>query len=760
MRSDRGRQSPCRFSWPPRHSACALLALALALLVRHVNKGFNGLNDSGHRNPKSIPIRPSGEAFPLEPPNYLVTSLAYFAPSAHHNHTMLILYLRSCPLRWFIARVDLHAGSSPTPQLSLGIFHCVLYLFGLWIDLVDSEYSRPSSRIIAGAHGRPHFNNFTEGYPGRQPVPLTPMRWVIRCILRLEGSQAWVATPENLNQPNSTIIGPGALELIPYFWCQQKWSGQCPAEKKRRPKLSAENEERKKESRRAASARYRLRHREAVLQAGRERAARRRAHLRTLKPGHQDLEAARSRAREASARYRAQNRDALAVKQRLVRKRAYIHKHGIHAHIQRRFDAPIHREPEPESSGKEEDDNDAWGFGRPDPNYIAPRILPSTPSTPTSLVLTPKPYALNPWPFRWSFLYYLNLRHIRPYYLCQRRGSHFYLFFSAFIFYFGRLFASLFPLLDLIMHHCVPPYHPSPGHESVSTHDSQSGCVFYAVWAGRCRGVYSNSWIANDQTNGYTDSVQRGFKKWRELEHWWREKCVEEHKGHCPPFETVTFTLNPPYSTLPSSQPCTRIPTAIVDAPPSAAIVDALPSAAAPAAATLRIAPSALMPAPSPFGASSSRSPSSSSSSSSLFQDDPKEEPITPTLKLNAPPRVTLETRVQLTPTGRARGEALAAAAPRDPALAYAAASSAAAAPAPTVAVMPQAVRQGPLTHSILVTPQPAAAAANAAAPVAVAPRRPRRPHCYIKAFFDAKYKVEVQALRLSTDSRLSTEVT
>ncbi|KAF8137812.1 hypothetical protein K438DRAFT_1996669 [Mycena galopus ATCC 62051] len=591
------------------------------------------------------------------------------------------------------------------------------------------------------------------------------MRWVIRCILRLEGSQercripvkfstseeafgmprldrakfrpncnvewgnmtatAWVATPENLNQPNSTIIGPGALELIPYFWCQQKWSGQCTSTcplpssmsrtvkaftTSRRPKLSAENEERKKESRRAASARYRLRNREAVLQAGRERASRRCAHLRTLKPGHQDLEAAHSRAREASARYRAQNRDALTVKQRLVHKRAYIHKHGIHAHIQRRFDAPIHQEPEPESSGEEEDDNDTWGFGRPDPNYIAPRILPSTPSTLTSSVLTPKPYALNPWPFRWSFLYYLNLRHIRPYYLCQRRGSHFYLFFSAFIFYFGRPFASSFPLLDLIMHHCVPPYHPSPGHESVSTHDSQSG------------------WIANDQTNGYTDSVQRGFKKWRELEHWWREKCVEEHKGHCPPFETVTFTLNPPYSTHPSSQPCTRIPTAIVDAPPSAAIVDALPSTAAPAAATLRIAPSALMPAPSLFRASSSRSPSSSSSSSSLFQDDPKEEPITPTLKLNAPPRVTLETRVQLTPTGRACGEALVAAAARDPALAYAAASSAAAAPAPTVAVTPWAVRQGLPTHSILVTPQPAAAAANAAAPVAVAPADPAAP--------------------------------
>ncbi|KAF8157580.1 hypothetical protein K438DRAFT_1777216 [Mycena galopus ATCC 62051] len=171
-------------------------------------------------------------------------------------------------------------------------------------------------------------------------------------------------------------------------------------------------------------------------------------------------------------------------------------------------------------------------------------------------------------------------------------------------------------------------------------------------------GVYSNSWIANDQTNGYTDSVQRGFKKWRELEHWWGEKCVAEHKGRCPPFESVTFSLDPPYSTHPSSSPCTCISTAIVDAAPSSAELSS-------PARTLRVAPSALMPAPSPFGASSSSSTLSttSSSSSSLFDDDdPKEEPITPKLTLNVPPRVTLETRMQLTPTGRARGQALVAA--------------------------------------------------------------------------------------------------
>jgi hypothetical protein len=45
-------------------------------------------------------------------------------------------------------------------------------------------------------------------------------------------------------------------------------------------------------------------HREEVLARDRERAAKRRARLNALKPGDDELEAARQRARESSARYR------------------------------------------------------------------------------------------------------------------------------------------------------------------------------------------------------------------------------------------------------------------------------------------------------------------------------------------------------------------------------------------------------------------------------------------------------------------------
>ncbi|KAJ7681053.1 hypothetical protein DFH06DRAFT_1120626 [Mycena polygramma] len=106
------------------------------------------------------------------------------------------------------------------------------------------------------------------------------------------------------------------------------------------------------ERNRAAAARYREKHRTEVLEVARIRAAQRRAVLK-------DDPEARARAREASTRYRSQNREALAGKQRKVRKTAYIKKHGVHAFIQRRFDAPIptreSESPEPNDQANEED---------------------------------------------------------------------------------------------------------------------------------------------------------------------------------------------------------------------------------------------------------------------------------------------------------------------------------------------------------------------------------------------------------------------
>ncbi|KAJ7753700.1 hypothetical protein B0H14DRAFT_3512712 [Mycena olivaceomarginata] len=130
----------------------------------------------------------------------------------------------------------------------------------------------------------------------------------------------------------------------------------------------------------------------------------------------------------------------------------------------------------------------------------------------------------------------------------------------------------------------------------------------------------------------------RGFKKWHEMEQWWTALCTEQHQGGCPPFEPVTFTLNPPSRTHPSSAPCTRTLPA--------------PSAGTSAAAGQDTAPRAAlvpMPAPSPFCGGSSLDAATPT----------KDEPTTPSLHLNVPPRVTPLTRPAY-PTGHARAAVIA----------------------------------------------------------------------------------------------------
>jgi hypothetical protein len=40
---------------------------------------------------------------------------------------------------------------------------------------------------------------------------------------------------------------------------------------------------------------------------------------------------------------------------------------------------------------------------------------------------------------------------------------------------------------------CIPPYHPCPGHESTTEHDQCAQCLYYVVFEGFVRGIYTNS---------------------------------------------------------------------------------------------------------------------------------------------------------------------------------------------------------------------------------------------------------------------------
>ncbi|KAJ7894473.1 hypothetical protein B0H14DRAFT_2559252 [Mycena olivaceomarginata] len=161
-------------------------------------------------------------------------------------------------------------------------------------------------------------------------------------------------------------------------------TGQTSSKKPKAKKLNKQQIKRRRESRRAAQARYRERcathsipllpphsyhHLGTVKPYSRQGGSALPAAVlisRRCKPGDEVLEDARAKAREASARYRernankVRNREELALQQRQVRKRAYIKKHGLYAHIQRRFDAPI-AVPESDSESEGEEDDLSWG---------------------------------------------------------------------------------------------------------------------------------------------------------------------------------------------------------------------------------------------------------------------------------------------------------------------------------------------------------------------------------------------------------------
>ncbi|KAJ7912867.1 hypothetical protein B0H13DRAFT_1874447 [Mycena leptocephala] len=321
---------------------------------------------------------------------------------------------------------------------------------------------------------------------------------------------------------------------------------------------------------------------------------------------------------------------------------------------------------------------------------------------------------------------------------------------------------------------------PCVGHESRAEHNRCSQCLFYAVFSGFVRGVYTNSWLAREQTEHYTDSRQKSFKWWDEAVAWWTAMCTVHHQNGCPPFEPVTFSLNPSSTTHPSSPPpCTRAPEPDAGADATAS---STASAAPAAASTANAGPFITAQAAHAGVASSSRPfpvaappPSTLPPPSGLphlllgqlqsrHLPSKKEDPTTPHLNLRVPP-ITMQTRIQLTPTGQARGLALAAARADDAAAraddatarAEAVVAQALATPAATGATPAATATAHP--QSVLVTPAPLSAAAAAAPPPAPAnPRHVRQYGIRGVAVFYSSYaaaRAAATLLGLEDDSKI-----
>ncbi|KAJ6533824.1 hypothetical protein DFH09DRAFT_1325671 [Mycena vulgaris] len=235
----------------------------------------------------------------------------------------------------------------------------------------------------------------------------------------------------------------------------------------------------------------------------------------------------------------------------------------------------------------------------------------------------------------------------------------------------------------------------------------------------------AHSWIARAQTDGYSDSRGKAVKTWAEVITLWDDFCLKNHQGGCPPFKALDCSLIPD-ERVPGPAACTH-------PPPDPVVV--LPRAA-----------------PSPFSSTSSLSSCSSlSDSDSEATSAPLSTPLSTSLKkpLAAPkkeesaeldlffpaPRVTPQTRVQLTPTGQARAATLReAASPPDQSLVHALARGSSSIPTPRAPPASPAspgqsfrpVTPPTATHaphpSVLATPRPGSVAPGARAAAVAAP--------------------------------------
>ncbi|KAJ6493095.1 hypothetical protein C8R45DRAFT_1095611 [Mycena sanguinolenta] len=260
---------------------------------------------------------------------------------------------------------------------------------------------------------------------------------------------------------------------------------------------------------------------------------------------------------------------------------------------------------------------------------------------------------------------------------------------------------------------CIPPFHPCPGHEDRERHDNSAVCTYHVVFKGWVRGIYTNSWIARAQTDGYTGSICKSFKTMDPGLDWWDNQCDVHHQGRCPDFEPVIFSLVADPVRQPGPPPCSGTPLVSASTP------------SIPAAPSPFNTPSPLLPTPSLFASTvkKEQSPEFSPHGPHVKIEQPSSS--TPKKNSRGPspsvsPRVTPGTCVSLTPAGLARANLLQAHAnlqsvPETPPRPRA--------PVPSVVVTPAAPHG--VAGSVLTTPIPRAAPAPAPAPAPPAPAPP-----------------------------------
>ncbi|KAJ7044748.1 hypothetical protein C8F04DRAFT_1250001 [Mycena alexandri] len=129
---------------------------------------------------------------------------------------------------------------------------------------------------------------------------------------------------------------------------------------------------------------------------------------------------------------------------------------------------------------------------------------------------------------------------------------------------------------------CLPRFFPQPGHEDTFTHDARKDGRYFVVGAGHCNGVFTDSHIADLQTNGFSGYEKRSTKRWTGVggvEEIWASFCDRLHQGGCHRNTGLPDGWTAPTPVV-RDCPAPAAPAAVPPAP--AVVIAAPPSAATP----------------------------------------------------------------------------------------------------------------------------------------------------------------------------------
>ncbi|KAJ7241841.1 hypothetical protein C8J57DRAFT_1526637 [Mycena rebaudengoi] len=217
---------------------------------------------------------------------------------------------------------------------------------------------------------------------------------------------------------------------------------------------------------------------------------------------------------------------------------------------------------------------------------------------------------------------------------------------------------------------CTLPYFPSAGFEDRQTVENTTCGFFYVVKIGRVPGAYTDSWISRDQVSGFCNGTQKAFKTWTEAEAI-RPVAAPVTIAQPPSYESTATTTGSPSSITASLDSCSKSSASSGSGVSDISFVSGLSSAFTSSFGTSRAAAQYALNFPSAVPLVKASLHAAGGAPCTPLKDQPR----TPSLP------VTLQTRVQLTPSSRAAGALLAA---------RATASGTAPPPTPVLAPIPQ----------------------------------------------------------------------